>query len=813
MKGDTEIVKQNKDRVVKNAVKVDLHIHSALSKHKDGSKVADNNIDNIDKLIYALNNNGVEICAITDHDAFDYDLYSKLKAQEGEGTIKKVFPGVEFSVEYIHEEQTGQLHIVTLFDDSDVEKVKNIRDVLELDNGKPKYDRNSAFSEKQFLAILQEIDLNTIMIVHQKGSLSSNHKPGDHDANSLGESKLQEFLYTEYFEAYEFKNKKNEIFSKKYIVDKEYQDLLRLITGSDCHSWIHYPHIDEKDTEDFEFTWLKCLPTFRGLVMAMTDYTRIKRTNSFFSVDDKKLTHIDVVIDGEKKSIPLSNGINVVIGDNSIGKSLMLHKLTSFLKTPSRIKTGYEKYLLANNFDIITNINNNKLFLFDTQGGIRDKFEDGKLNTDTLLASYYPKDTPVKQYTDTIDEEVSKYCDFLSRKISYTQKLNDLNEIEFFIDEGDADTIALIIDVVVNTKKVEQYNNAIAKLKEIIQTSSEFMKEYSSILNVEEQENITSILGTLSNTIARLSTELEDTKFHNTIINKITTVFSETEDELSKIKGDTDKMSKNSLDSIESAKSSITELVKLNFNAGKFEINVDEHILDPLVSETFRYRFIKKLSISKFDNEYIYALIKKVHSVRWNVDQSDTLTEQELIASIKHYPDNEDDWKKVIQNKVKETYSFDFKYKPTVLDNTEKDLTKEMSNGKNMQIYFDLISYNSKHKGLYLVDQPEDSVSQKAIKEYLLARFKKMSEHRQVIIVTHNPQFIVNLDVDNVIFISKSDSTNKIIIRSGALEYEGLDENGEKYRILDIVANNIDGGIETINRRWKRYEKTNTIVL
>ena len=67
--------------------------------------------------------------------------------------------------------------------------------------------------------------------------------------------------------------------------------------------------------------------------------------------------------------------------------------------------------------------------------------------------------------------------------------------------------------------------------------------------------------------------------------------------------------------------------------------------------------------------------------------------------------------------------------------------------------------------------------------------------------VTHNPQFIVNLDVDNIIFISKNN--NKLEIQSGALEYECSD-----YRMLDIVANNIDGGLDSIQKRWKRYEKT-----
>ena len=51
----------------------------------------------------------------------------------------------------------------------------------------------------------------------------------------------------------------------------------------------------------------------------------------------------------------------------------------------------------------------------------------------------------------------------------------------------------------------------------------------------------------------------------------------------------------------------------------------------------------------------------------------------------------------------------------------------------------------------------------------------------------------------NVIFLSKE---NEILVQSGALEYED-----DKYSILNIVADNIDGGIYTIQQRVKRYEK------
>ena len=105
---------------------------------------------------------------------------------------------------------------------------------------------------------------------------------------------------------------------------------------------------------------------------------------------------------------------------------------------------------------------------------------------------------------------------------------------------------------------------------------------------------------------------------------------------------------------------------------------------------------------------------------------------------------------------------------------------------------------------MYIIDQPEDNISQKAIREYLLDRFKIMGEHRQVLMVTHRPQFIVNLDVDNVIFIGKEG--DKIYIQSGALEYRD-----DEYSILDIISDHIEGGLDTLRRRWKRYEKNTSV--
>ncbi len=152
----------------------------------------------------------------------------------------------------------------------------------------------------------------------------------------------------------------------------------------------------------------------------------------------------------------------------------------------------------------------------------------------------------------------------------------------------------------------------------------------------------------------------------------------------------------------------------------------------------------------------------------------------------------------ILKTKISEQLLEDFKVISSITKEGE-DVYSKLSSGMNSSIYFQILA-SDKRDGIYIVDQPEDDVSQTSIKNSIIQEFKRMSQNRQIIMITHNPQFVVNLDVDNVIAIYKKDG--KIDIKSGGLEYQDADTD-----ILDIVANNLDGGIESIRKRWKRYDK------
>lgn len=412
-------------------LKIDLHIHSEYSKSKDGRKVAENTLNNIPILVQRLCNNQVEMCAITDHDTFDYDIYSELKKEESKGNcIQKVLPGIEFSVEFI---EGKVIHIVTIFDDRDDEKVKKIQNIMVNGKGKTCYKKTKeAYTKLDYFDILSEIDIDFIMIAHQKKTPGSQHKPHANDVMSLGKDVFNELVFMDYFDAYEFRNKKNEIHNKIYSFENCMEEKLRFLTGSDCHSWKYYPYTEENEKAEFKYTYIKSLPSFKGLAMAVTDHHRIELENSFYNPNEKYLKEVIIEIDGEKNVIPLSKGINVVIGDNSVEKSLFLNAITgNCKKVDKRLYAGYEKYLEKNNLKFGTIISEEDIFRFNQQGEIRSIFDEDGLKPDKYLSNFYPNEINSAKYRSIVDTEIERMYNAIEKSFLMMRLYENFQDFKY----------------------------------------------------------------------------------------------------------------------------------------------------------------------------------------------------------------------------------------------------------------------------------------------------------------------------------------------------------------------------------------------
>ena len=782
------------NKIVEKGIKLDLHIHSAYSSGKDGEKVKHNTLENLPILVHGLISNEVELCAITDHDMFNYEIYRALKEEEGkDNCIKKVLPGIEFSVEFL---EGKVIHIVTIFDDADDEKVKNIERIMLEGDGKTRYKKTiGCYTRGDYFEILNEIGIDFIMIAHQKKTVSSQQKAQNNDVMSLGEEMFNQLVFMDYFDAFEFRNKKNDVYNKAFIEENDLEENLRFITGSDCHDWTVYPKVSKDKNIEFLFTYVKSLPSFKGIAMAITDNSRISLTNKFFNPTECYIDEIIVQIRGKDIGIPLSKGINVIIGDNSVGKSLFLNAITDNYKVPERkIKQGYEKYLLSYGVSILSKIPQEKIFMYNRQGEIRDIFDKTGMKADDYLQQFYPEPISVEKYRRVVDKEFERLFECIAKKFAYDKQVSELTSFEILLEDGEDKGIAFVneqekIDIHDLQMLVDDIQSSIDKLKSI---------EINLTLDEGDKKYLGNAIEMLMLMLKKYNQRLQYTLAENEKINIYTTYMKEYKREYAKRISDEQEIHTDFIEKKNEVIGDIYEAIAYNSRVERFEISIEREKIIPQTNAVDKYRFVSKIGIDEISDEYIKQVLESVFRKDFELDTS-VITEEKLRSEIKRYPAEDELPLDVLKQKIEMRLSEDFKIRNSIVEDG-MDLNVDLSQGFDAQTYFTLISGETRNKGVYIIDQPEDHISQKAIKDKVLGQFRRMGETRQVIMVTHNPQFIVNLDVDNVIYLEVEGTEFKV--KSGALEYEEND-----YSILKIVADNIEGGLQTILGRMKRYEK------
>jgi energy-coupling factor transporter ATP-binding protein EcfA2 len=98
-----------------------------------------------------------------------------------------------------------------------------------------------------------------------------------------------------------------------------------------------------------------------------------------------------------------------------------------------------------------------------------------------------------------------------------------------------------------------------------------------------------------------------------------------------------------------------------------------------------------------------------------------------------------------------------------------------------------------------IIDQPEENLDPKSIFDELVDRFRRAKLRRQIIIVTHNANLIVNTDADQVIVAScgahRPGELPEISYNSGGLENSEI-----RRRVCEIL----EGGERAFRERARR---------
>ena len=756
-------------------MKFDLHIHSIASKYKESDGIVDNStIDNVEVLLNKLDENEVGLFSITDHNRFNIELYNKLDSEIKNGkyeNVKGIVAGVEFDVQI--DSDMGKCHIITIFDaknkEDNYKKIKECIDENKLEKKEDYYTRD------KFESILKKIGLDVILIACQRNSLDKHE--GEHNSLSESTKDSENLIMTGYINALEFQRPNVEGILKNNL--KNIPVNLGLVMGSDCHDWSAYPNHDKiNGNKQFSHSRAKILPTFKGLLMAITSpETRINQQNS------KNINYIEEFKIGEDK-VKLVNGINAIIGENGSGKSTLLKLLNNKVNTPKYVKNIVE----INQLYCENKYPAKKLFI--GQGEIVQMFDNSTL---------FPKENFLPVSHDSFRDAYSKYAkdilSYLKKNIKKEEAINglrkksleysELSDIATYFIQIECDKDFSSIDNIHNTPKNDLLS-IISKLEEML--GKEYFKTYRIKIK-SAIEILTSIFDDIDKNYNII--EIEE-KLKNIIASELSTYNLKIEEAASTQEKDQRDYSSRKADFI----TNIIEAIKKDNEEIEFPQKPD--IFEGCSKKpscgfsfnsesNYNGKDVHDEFLSKMFNQN-YADIEKLKTIK------DAETLIEAITGCTSYDQLEINYNNNLNkflNKMCECKNY-----IVDISNEEKSLGSTL--GEQSLAYFKYITEFEKEKCIFLVDQPEDHISNNNISKKLIKYLNSIRNKKQVIIVTHNPLLVVNQDVEQVIYVEKDN--NKINITAGCLEFED-----DSVNMLELIAENMDGGKDSIEKRLKVY--------
>lgn len=127
------------------------------------------------------------------------------------------------------------------------------------------------------------------------------------------------------------------------------------------------------------------------------------------------------------------------------------------------------------------------------------------------------------------------------------------------------------------------------------------------------------------------------------------------------------------------------------------------------------------------------------------------------------------------------------------------------------------LSIDSEDRRPLLIDQPEDNLDNLSVYTELIDSFRTKKKGRQIIIITHNPNLVVNTDSEQVV-VAKFNGDERPLIKykTGSLENKAelkIDDANDEVEngIIEEVCDILEGGGTALNLRQGKYHMSEII--
>lgn len=775
------------DKILREPNIWDLHIHTPLgtpTKKNYGGVSAEEFVDEIIR-IYKNANKKIGMISFTDHNKINADAYRVFQQK----CDIAIIPGIEVDV-YLTENAKNSKHIIFYFDEKELDDIDGLKSIIE------KYiDANKKIYFEDFVMHL---------IYHKKRFAVSPHafkqdKRGiDFDwFDEVSANKGTNEFSGLFFPFWEAGGKSDickaiEFLNEQYGEEENKQAVIAFSDSADYEKlkkYIENPH-----------QYFLCLNSFKGLLLAGSDKSRIiyeyeerpqnnpseKIKRIMLSDDLKKLKKNNVI------ELELSDRLNVIVGGRGKGKSALLDAIVYGIdekKIEDRNRAAFVK-----KFDIkIINFNDVSLpsdtnIVYFSQSYINKLF-DG--NSQEKLESFFKKQF---SENDTISYSISDIKTIIesSEAFATVEDLNVADDLKNMIYLGKK-TASLSVKPT-REKMIPLYINEKGYDESIRKLLPDNSKIWDEKLDLKFKQFIEQLL---ENIVKYNYNTLFENQFPKLMKKKIDAHKRKRSNE-DKKKGESKERIEQKLRFLYNKElERIRQINKLyEIDMKKTEINIqyseypgekdNKFFFVSVSNKEHPVEYAKRMiveSVNKtikkgFDKKKVGDIFREYATTNeLNGKTKDSVTFIELIQKISEFEELRAEKVQRIIYKVGEEYI---------------DLHKT-SPGTQTNAVMEFILHTDSTVPL-LIDQPEDNIDNEARYAQLTRWVRNQKYKRQIILVTHDANIVINGDAECVIIAEHT--SDKFSYEYGALEY------GD---ILDKAAVILDGGKTAIHRRIEKY--------
>lgn len=775
------------DKILRKPNIWDLHIHTPIgtpTKKNYGGVSDEAFVDELIK-IYDAASNKIGMISFTDHNKINAEAYKLFRQKSGIAII----PGIEMDI-YLTEDAKSTKHIIFYFDEKELDDIDKLKNIIEgyIDEKSKVY-----FEDFVMHLIYNKKKFTVSPHAFKQDKRGINYDWFDEISADKGTSGFSG-LFFPFWEAGGKSDicKAIEFLNEQYGEKENSQAVIAFSDSADydkLRKYIENPH-----------QYFLCLNSFKGLLLAGSDKSRIlyeyesrpqgnpseKIKQIVLSDDLKKVKENNCI------KVELSDRLNVIVGGRGKGKSALLDAIVYGIdekKIEDRSRATFVKNFNVNisNFNDVAMSSDTNIVYF-SQSYINKLFDN---NSQVKLENFFKKQFAEN---DSISNSISDIKAIIERGKTYApiDDLNVTDDLKNVICLRNKSTKLSIkqkkqvqIPVFVDGKGYDEYIRSL-------------LPDENIIWDEQLEEKFRQFIYKLLENIARYN-------YNSLFENEFPKLFKRKIDTLTRKKSQEDKKKVGSKERIE-------KKFRFLYNKELERMRQINKLYD-IDEEKTKFRMKSSVYPGEKDNKFFFVSVSnKEHPVEYakrmiiesvNKTMLKGFDKKETVEIFKIYATSEE-----LDGKTKDSITFsELVKKISELDGLRTDKIQRIvyksdneyinlhntSPGTQTNAVMEFVLHTDSTIPLF-IDQPEDNIDNEARYAQLTRWLRTQKYKRQIILVTHDANIVINGDAECVIIANHT--SDKFSYEYGALEY------GD---ILDKAAIILDGGKTAIHRRIEKY--------